>query len=124
MRIELPWPSKTLSPNARAHWFKKSAATRAYRRACYYAAREVIGLSKLESPVQMTVTFHPPDKRNRDRDNMISSMKSGMDGLADAFGIDDRHFIPTYQVGAFVQHGCVTIEITSAVRIQMRGTIS
>jgi crossover junction endodeoxyribonuclease RusA len=124
MRIDLGWPSPILSPNARAHWFKKSSATKAYRMACYYLAREAVKLATAESPVHMTVTFHPPDKRRRDRDNMIASMKAGMDGLADALGIDDSHFIPTYHMGDPVKGGRVTVQITSAVRIPMKGHVT
>jgi crossover junction endodeoxyribonuclease RusA len=51
-------------------------------------------------------------------------MKAGMDGLADALGIDDSHFIPTYHMGDPVKGGRVTIQITSAVRIPMKGQIT
>jgi crossover junction endodeoxyribonuclease RusA len=60
----------------------------------------------------MTITFHPPDARRRDRDNMIASCKALMDGLSDALGVDDAYFIPTYAVGNIVTGGAVVIDLT------------
>jgi crossover junction endodeoxyribonuclease RusA len=34
----------------------------------------------------------PPDRRARDLDNMLASIKSGLDGLADALEANDRRF--------------------------------
>jgi crossover junction endodeoxyribonuclease RusA len=59
----------------------------------------------------MTITFHPPDKRHRDRDNMIASCKALMDGLSDALGVDDRHFIPTYEVCNTITGGAVIVSL-------------
>jgi len=41
--------------------------------------------------------FYAPDKRRRDDDNIIASMKAARDGIADAFGIDDHRFAVTYK---------------------------
>ena len=123
MRIDLSWPPALLSPNARAHWGSKATAVKAYRRQCWAIASASRG-GEVECPVHMTVIFHPPDKRRRDRDNMIAAMKAGMDGLADALGVDDRHFVPTYRVGDPVEGGRVSIQITSAIRVPFKGEIS
>lgn len=40
----------------------------------------------------VSLTFLPPDRRRRDLDNLIASMKSGLDVLADALGVDDNRF--------------------------------
>lgn len=37
-------------------------------------------------------TFFPPDRRARDEDNLIASLKSSLDGIAQALRIDDRCF--------------------------------
>ena len=42
--------------------------------------------------MRVSLTFVPPDRRRRDLDNLLASMKSGLDGLADAMGIDDSHW--------------------------------
>jgi crossover junction endodeoxyribonuclease RusA len=44
------------------------------------------------APLRVTLRVYPPDKRRRDWDNIIASLKSGLDGIADALGIDDSRF--------------------------------
>jgi crossover junction endodeoxyribonuclease RusA len=44
------------------------------------------------APLRVTLRVYPPDKRRRDWDNVIASLKSGLDGIADALGIDDSRF--------------------------------
>jgi crossover junction endodeoxyribonuclease RusA len=34
------------------------------------------------------------DKRHRDADNCLAAAKAGLDGMADALGVNDRHFQP------------------------------
>jgi crossover junction endodeoxyribonuclease RusA len=43
-------------------------------------------------PLRVTLRIYPPDKRRRDWDNIVASLKSGLDGIADAMGIDDSRF--------------------------------
>lgn len=45
---------------------------------------------------------------------MIASCKALMDGLSDAFGVDDAYFIPTYAVGNIVASGAVVIDLTKS----------
>jgi Holliday junction resolvase RusA-like endonuclease len=44
------------------------------------------------APLSVMLRVYPPDKRRRDWDNIVASLKSGLDGIADALGIDDAHF--------------------------------
>lgn len=94
MTVDLPWPPKELSPNARVHWSKKSKAAKSYRAACFLLAQQ----AKLTAPeatgrLHLWLSFFPPDRRHRDDDNMIAAFKSGRDGIADALGIDDKRFV-------------------------------
>lgn len=93
MQIKLPWPPKNLSPNARVHWSKKSSAAKVYRQQCWALAMEA-GVQHHDwiGSVDVYIEFYPPDKRRRDDDNLVSSFKSGRDGLANAMGIDDSNF--------------------------------
>ena len=118
MVITLPWPSSKLSPNARLHWRAKVGPKQDARRIAGWCAVTAAGFSErrddlraFTDPIAITVTFCPPDKRRRDRDNMIASTKHAFDGVADAFGIDDYRFHPTYKIGEPVKGGCVSIEI-------------
>lgn len=109
LTLTLPWPPRALSPNIRhAHWSVLARAKRLYRTACALTARQQ-GASQLTAPeAAISLTFVPPDRRHRDLDNCIASMKAGLDGLADAIGIDDSRWtltavIDPSQIGGFVR---------------------
>ena len=93
LQITLPWPPPSLSPNKRQHWRPFAAAKKAYRAACYVETlRQVKGKATLPDRLRVALDFAPPDRRKRDRDNLVASMKAGLDGVADALGIDDWRF--------------------------------
>lgn len=57
------------------------------------------------------IIFHPPDKRHRDLDNMLASIKYGLDGIALAWGVNDKDFKPiTIDIGEPVAKGQITIK--------------
>ena len=63
----------------------------------------------------LDITFIQPDKRRRDRDNLLAAMKSGLDGLAQALGVDDSEFEPVTIRREYGQKpGSVRIVIGSA----------
>jgi len=55
--------------------------------------------------------FYPPSKRHYDLDNLLASMKAGLDGMADALGVDDNIFRPSIEVMAEVR-GMVVVEVS------------
>lgn len=115
MNITLPWPPSALNPNARhAHPAIKWKAAKAYRTACK-ALAEAHGMVAPDSPkIALWVEFVPPDKRQRDDDNLIASFKAGRDGLADALGVDDKRFVCRHAVADEVG-GMVRVSITAEV---------
>jgi crossover junction endodeoxyribonuclease RusA len=100
--LTLPWPPKELSPNARVHRLAKAKFAKEYRYACWVLAKEA-KLVAPEGQVHLKITFFPPTRQPRDLDNCLASIKSGLDGVADALGINDRDFRP------------ITIDIASAI---------
>lgn len=44
--------------------------------------------------IALTITFLMPDKRRRDLDGCLSSIKHTLDGVAGAIGVDDSLFEP------------------------------
>jgi len=116
--IDLPWPDKALSPNARVHWARKAGISSRARNAAGWATVLALGGEKQSLPlgarVAVSVVFFPPDKRHRDMDNLVASMKASFDGIADAIGIDDRHFIPTYAMGEPVKGGLVRVSLSES----------
>lgn len=113
MKVTLPYPPAKLSPNKRLHWAARAQIVAKYRRECRILTRGKIDIAPWAGPEPMPVqiTFHPPDKRRRDRDNMIAAFKAGADGVADAIGVDDADWSPTYAVGEPVKGGCVIVKI-------------
>lgn len=112
MLIVLPWPPKELSPNSRLHWSKLAKAKSTYREACHWQAIEQ-GARKMSGKLHLSIEFVPPNRRGFDLDNLLARMKSGLDGLAGALGVDDRHWSLTIsrseQIG-----GMVRVTITEA----------
>lgn len=93
MIVELPWPPRELSPNARIHYLAKSRVTKAYREQAYWIAKSAArDRFAPEGSIVLSFAFQPPDKRRRDLDTMLSSVKAGIDGIADALEVNDVRF--------------------------------
>ena len=108
MRVILPWPTADLSPNSRGHWAVKARAKKAYRMLCAWEAQsQGIGLIYAER-LHVKITFVPPNRRARDLDNLLASIKSGLDGLCDVVGVDDSKWAleiskANDRIGGFVE---------------------
>lgn len=120
MIISLPWPDKRLTPNAkrRKHWSGYRPAEKADR-----TTAQILTLSAMQhqrvshsrfagdDKIPVNVTFFPPDRRHRDDDGMIGAFKHMRDGIADALGVNDRRFLPTYAIADADKPGRVVVEI-------------
>ena len=107
LTLTLPWPPKELSPNARLHWRVVAKAKKAYRAACGWTAKEQ-GARRIEAgKLHLSLTFFAPTRRAYDLDNALARMKSGLDGLADVLGVDDKHWSLSIaradEIGGFVR---------------------
>ncbi len=81
--VILPLPSPALSPNARVHWGVKAAAVKSYREVAWaHALREMLGEPPMDKAT-INPVFYWPDRRRRDDDNAVASLKAARDGLAD-----------------------------------------
>ena len=105
--LVLPWPPRALSPNARTHWAVLAKTKKSYRASCAYTAKQQ-GATRIDAErLKVHVIFVPPSNRRRDWDNMIASMKSGFDGLADVLGVDDSRWVVSHEIlpeiGGFVR---------------------
>ena len=114
LHIVLGWPNRALSPNARCHWAIKRKATVAARRESHFEAfRKMEGKRAVPiGKIGVRLSFYPPDRRARDEDNLIASMKSSLDGIADALRVNDKSFhILEPFVGSPIQGGCVHVDL-------------
>lgn len=88
---------KTISePNARGHWAKRAARAKAQRlkaRTLVAPRAAAVGL-----PVAVTLTRIAPSS-GLDDDNLRGALKAVRDGVADAFGLDDRDGRVTWRYG-------------------------
>lgn len=99
VRIELPFPPSGLNPNRKSHYMAKAKIVREYREQVAWTAvaskseyqrQRTLGTPEggirkpLTPPVRAAVTFVVPDRRRRDVDNCLASLKPGFDGLVDA----------------------------------------
>jgi len=110
LRIRLPYPARSLSPNRRNKMWqaslkpKKEAREVGYYAAanCYHAlfagnddssvGLEMERASKVwdkAKPLRLRIAIHPPDNRRRDLDNIVAALKPYQDGVFDYIGLDD-----------------------------------
>jgi len=118
--VELPFPDRRLNPNSSKgkHW----AATVALRKAARADAAlltKAAGAGGIFTPDQelgLVITFIQPDRRARDRDNLLAACKPMLDGVADALGVNDSQFEPmTIRRQYGKKPGMVLIEIDGGV---------
>lgn len=109
--VHLPWPPRELSPNVRSHWAKLAKAKKAYRTTCRWMAVEQAAVHKLQTTdgargrLRLHLLFVPPTRARRDVDNLVAAMKAGLDGLADALGMDDSLWALSQEIAPYTAHG-------------------
>lgn len=121
--IILPWPDKKLNPNARIYWAQKAKAVKAAREAAGWATLAAKIKIEGEGAITLKITFHPPDKRKRDLDNMMASLKGVLDGVADGLGVNDNRFRFELEIGGVVKGGRVMIEVVGKRNVYLRRII-
>ena len=115
--VVLPWPDRKLNPNYSKgrHWTsttdeRKQARTIA--RVLTLTALHLAGTRDFAGDVTLTIVFMAPDRRARDRDNLLSALKPSLDGMADAMGVNDGQFNPITISREFGSRpGCVIVTI-------------
>lgn len=93
--IVLPFPPSTLSGHHNVHWRKLQPVKKQHREWARLATLAAKPLVADEGDIRIVITFVPPDRRG-DRANYPNRMKPYIDGIADALGVNDRRFCPTY----------------------------
>ena len=108
--IELPWPPASLSGHNTGHWRSKSAIVANYRRAAKFATIYAKPTVPEAGDIVVTVEFFPPNNRG-DRINFPNRMKPYFDGIADALGVNDSRFLPTFKFAAPTMGGKVLVTL-------------
>ena len=97
--IELSYPHKSLWPNGRAHWAEKAREFKRAKLAAAWATKAA-KIKLGDSPIPISIIVHPKAKGPApDTDNCVRAATAYLDGIADALGINDRHFAaPTVSI--------------------------
>ena len=107
--VIFPWPPAILSPNGRPHHMALHRAKKTYKQACWALAKQARMTYTPGTRPLVTMTFVPPTRRGRDADNLVSAMKAGLDGMAEAMGCNDKLFrlgepiVKDDEIGGFVR---------------------
>ena len=94
----LPWPDKKLNPNNMTHRLHKAKAVKEYRHVCGWETKRMMPIPIAGPKPHIHFEFYPPDRRRRDSDNCLASIKAGIDGISDALGIDDSKFVISFEM--------------------------
>lgn len=85
--VRLPYRTPPLSLNARQHWGAKARATKAVRRDVTLVLRSQRVPAAARVEVQLGYT--PRDRRRRDTDNLVATLKAIADAVVDAGIVPD-----------------------------------
>lgn len=110
--IVLPWPPASLSghANGNARWGKISDTKKHRAWAKIAAQAERIAVAEGKGDIRIHVRFEPPNRRG-DRCNFPNRMKPYFDGIAEALGVNDSRFLPSYEFGDVTPGGRVVVEV-------------
>ncbi|WP_311271062.1 hypothetical protein [Sphingobium sp. WCS2017Hpa-17] len=120
MIVSLPFPPAILSGHTggdgMGKWkkIKEVQARRALAKAVAQAALRRCNYRPSEAgDIGIRITFTPPDNRG-DRVNFAARMKAYVDGIAEALGVNDKRFLPSYEFRAAEKPGQVVVEVVAA----------
>ena len=95
--IVLPWPHRSLSPNARVHWAEKAKHSKQARKDGFYIARAAgyngQTFAGYDGKLHLWINFFAKTRNFPDADNCLSSCKNFCDGIADALELNDKRFV-------------------------------
>lgn len=111
MLVVVPWPPSALSGHNNTHWSRKHTLVKKHRRwACEAALAAGVAPLEGEGDIPLRIRFVPPDRRG-DRTNFPNRLKPAIDGIADALGVNDSRFLPSYDFAEPERPGRVEITI-------------
>ena len=103
-----------LSLNDRMHWGRKAKIVAELRGTCRLLTEQAMKRNKkpLRLPLRVSLVWVVTDRRERDHDNRMATLKPCIDGVADALGISDKHtnIVPWVRIERGAERG-VFIEV-------------
>ena len=124
MRIEIPrLPPYECGPNTRVHWAVRAKVTQAAHDEVIALCREQQVVGEPFGRARVTITFTVPDKRIRDKGNLIAATKPFLDGLKMAGIIKDDSWQHIEEVYPRVQYEKGVVQTVIHVEPILRGEI-
>jgi crossover junction endodeoxyribonuclease RusA len=114
--LSLPFPPSSLSGHAKGHWRDKAAITAKHRDLAKRVTQAAAPKVSTTGDIRIHIRLVPPDRRG-DRTNFPNRLKPYLDGIADALGVNDARFVPTYEFAPPEKPGCVDITIEPAAQL-------
>ena len=108
--ITLRLPPRELSPNGRPGWAPKARAVRRYRETAHLLALAARPGRPMER-ARVTAKFYFVDRRQRDPDNLLASLKSAIDGLVDAHVVGNDANMVHMPIEQYVDRANPRVEI-------------
>ncbi len=112
--IILPWPPASLSGHNTGHWSAKASVVAKHRKWAMLAVLSAKVRVSETGDIPINIRFVPPDRRG-DRTNYPNRIKPVFDGIADALGVNDRRFLPSYEFAAPEKPGRLEIHIGAKI---------
>lgn len=102
MIVRLPFPPSELSGHTKGHWSATAKLVATYRAEAFHLTRSAKIKAGFQVPaagdIPIAFRFVPPDNRG-DRLNFANRIKAQADGIAEALGVNDKRFLPSYAYG-------------------------
>ena len=110
--LTLPWPDSALNPNGPSHWRHKQAAKVLARKTAMILAMESGVVLNTTDDLWLALRFLSPNRRRRDLDNLLSSLKPAIDSICQVVGVDDSQIRRiTLEWGDVVADGQVELRL-------------
>lgn len=115
--LVFPIPRKHCNPNSRSHWAAKAKHNSKTRHDAKLVTLSAISAIEDEidapwSAAKMRIKWFHPTNRHRDKDNIIASLKSTIDGIVDGGLLHDDNEVSLLPVERFTDRGNPRVEIT------------
>ena len=108
--IVLPWPPSSLSGHNKGYWRARYEITRKHRNWARLATLEAKVPAPPDGDIPLHIRFVPPNRRG-DRTNFANRVKAYIDGIADALGVNDARFKPSYEFAEPEKPGRVEVHV-------------
>lgn len=114
MKIVLPFPPSSLSGHNNGAWYNRDKIVATYRAEAFHLTRSAKAKQgytvPAEGDIAISFTFYPPDNRS-DRTNFAGRLKAQIDGIAEALGVNDKRFLPSYHFAGIEKPGRVEVTL-------------